>query len=95
MKALMHQGAQNLRVQTMSDSLRVADDDLIVKITATAIRDPCLPLCRRRIPVRRAGVKRDDLAPMGLTESTHGTPNTEPPSSNPGRSGPGGTGKRR
>lgn len=33
----------------------------------------------------RASVKRDDSAPMGLTESTDNTPNTEPPSSNPGR----------
>lgn len=34
----------------------------------------------------RASMKRDDSAPMGLTESAPDTSNTEPPSSNPGRS---------
>lgn len=33
----------------------------------------------------RAAAKRDDSAPLGLTESTDSTPNTDPPSSNPGR----------
>lgn len=35
----------------------------------------------------RAASKRDDSEPLGLHESTQTTPNTEPPSSNPGRSG--------
>jgi len=33
----------------------------------------------------KASVKRDDSAPLGLTESIDSTPNTEPASSNPGR----------
>ena len=33
----------------------------------------------------KASVKRDDSAPMGLTQSVDNTPNTEPASTNPGR----------
>ena len=33
----------------------------------------------------RAAMRRDDSAPMGLTESAENTPNTEPPASNPVR----------
>ena len=46
------------------------------------------PPSHERVPDAKkdkASVKRDDSAPMGLTESTESTPNTEPPESNPGR----------
>ena len=33
----------------------------------------------------KKSVKGDDSAPLGMTESPNTTPNTEPPSSNPGR----------
>lgn len=55
------------------------------------------PAPKEKVPDSKkdlASVKRDDSAPMGMTQSTHSTPNTEPPSSNPGRSEPGDTGKR-
>jgi hypothetical protein len=54
------------------------------------------PAPQKKIPASIkdwASLKRDDSAHMGLTESTHGPPNTELPSSNSGRSDPGRTGK--
>lgn len=33
-----------------------------------------------------ASARRDDSAPLGLKQAARGTPNTEPPEDNPGRS---------
>ena len=37
MKALTYQGARDVRVETVPDPSLIADDDIILRVTATAI----------------------------------------------------------
>ncbi len=55
MKALTYQGAKDVRVETVPDPILMADDDIIVKVTATAICGSDLHIYRGMIPEMKHG----------------------------------------
>jgi threonine dehydrogenase-like Zn-dependent dehydrogenase len=55
MKALTYQGAKDVRVETVPDPILTADDDIIVKVTATAICGSDLHIYRGKIPEMKHG----------------------------------------
>lgn len=55
MKALTYQGAQDVRVENVPDPILMADDDLILKVTATAICGSDLHIYRGKIPEMKHG----------------------------------------
>jgi threonine dehydrogenase-like Zn-dependent dehydrogenase len=55
MKALTYQGARDVRVETMPDPVRHAPDDLILRVTATAICGSDLHIFRGKIPGMKSG----------------------------------------
>ncbi|MFC6284817.1 MULTISPECIES: zinc-dependent alcohol dehydrogenase [Polaromonas] len=55
MKALTYQGAKDVRVETVPDPILMADDDIIVKVTATAICGSDLHIYRGKIPEMKHG----------------------------------------
>ena len=55
MKALTYQGFKDVRVESVPDPILMADDDLILKATATAIRGSNLHIYREKIPRMRDG----------------------------------------
>lgn len=69
MKALTYQGAKDVRVETMPDPQLQADDDIILRVTATAICGSDLHIYRGKIPM----VKDGDILGhefMGVVEDT-------------------------
>lgn len=67
MKALTYHGAKDVRVETVADPTILADDDLLLRITATAICGSDLHLYRGKIP----GLKDGDILGhefMGIVE---------------------------
>ncbi len=67
MKALTYQGARDVRVETLPDPVRHAPDDLILRVTATAICGSDLHIYRGKIP----GMKSGDILGhefMGIVE---------------------------
>jgi threonine dehydrogenase-like Zn-dependent dehydrogenase len=69
MKALTYQGAHDVRVETVPDPTLEADDDLLLRITATAICGSDLHLYRGKVP----GMKDGDILGhefMGIVEET-------------------------
>jgi threonine dehydrogenase-like Zn-dependent dehydrogenase len=69
MQALTYHGAKDVRVETMPDPVLVADDDIILRVTATAICGSDLHLYRGKIPAMKEG---DILGHefMGIVEDT-------------------------
>lgn len=55
MKALTYQGAKDVRVETVPDPVLMADDDIILKVTATAICGSDLHIYRGKIPDMKDG----------------------------------------
>ena len=55
MKALTYQGAKNVRVETVPDPVLAADDDIILRVTATAICGSDLHIYRGKIPMMKDG----------------------------------------
>ncbi len=55
MKALTYHGAKDVRVETMPDPVLVDDDDIILRVTATAICGSDLHLYRGKIPSMKSG----------------------------------------
>ena len=69
MKALTYQGAHEVRVETVPDPAIVAEDDILLRITATAICGSDLHIFRGKIP----GMKDGDILGhefMGVVEET-------------------------
>ena len=69
MKALTYQGSKNVRVESVPDPILMAEDDLILKVTATAICGSDLHIYRVKIP----GMKDGDILGhefMGIVEET-------------------------
>src|SRR3954465_10267792 len=69
MKALTYQGAKKVRVETVPDPVLYADDDILLRVTATAICGSDLHLYRGKIPL----VKDGDILGhefMGIVEDT-------------------------
>lgn len=69
MKALTYQGAHDVRVETVPDPTIEADDDILLRITATAICGSDLHLYRGKVP----GMKDGDILGhefMGIVEET-------------------------
>src|SRR3546814_17119105 len=69
MKALTYHGARDVRVQTVSDPEIHASDDILVKVTATAISGSDLHVYRGRVP----GMKPGDILGrefMGIVQET-------------------------
>lgn len=67
MKALTYQGAKDVRLETVPDPTIVADDDIVLRITATAICGSDLHMYRGKIP----GMKEGDILGhefMGIVE---------------------------
>lgn len=69
MKALTYQGFKDVRVESVPDPILLADDDLILKVTATAICGSDLHIYRGKIPAMKDG---DILGHefMGIVEET-------------------------
>jgi hypothetical protein len=69
MKALTYQGAKDVRVENVPDPILMADDDIILKVTATAICGSDLHIYRGKIPAMKHG---DILGHefMGVVEET-------------------------
>ena len=69
MKALTYQGAKKVRVETVSDPILMADDDVLLRVTATAICGSDLHIYRGKIPAMKDG---DILGHefMGVVEET-------------------------
>lgn len=69
MKALTYHGSRDVRVETVADPVLAAPDDLILRVTATAICGSDLHLFRGKIPEMKAG---DILGHefMGIVEET-------------------------
>lgn len=68
MKALTYQGSRDVRVETMPDPSLIADDDIILRVTATAICGSDLHIYRGKIP----GMKDGDILGhefMGIVEA--------------------------
>ena len=57
MKALTYQGAKDVRVETVADPVLINNDDIILKVTATAICGSDLHIYRGKIP----GMKDGDI----------------------------------
>jgi threonine dehydrogenase-like Zn-dependent dehydrogenase len=55
MKALTYQGARNVKVETVADPVLMADDDILLKVTATAICGSDLHIYRGKIPAMKDG----------------------------------------
>jgi threonine dehydrogenase-like Zn-dependent dehydrogenase len=55
MKALTYQGAKDVRVDNVPDPVLMADDDVIIKVTATAICGSDLHIYRGKIPDMKHG----------------------------------------
>lgn len=55
MKALTYQGAKKVRVEDVPDPTIVADDDILLRITATAICGSDLHIYRGKIPMMKDG----------------------------------------
>jgi threonine dehydrogenase-like Zn-dependent dehydrogenase len=67
MKALTYQGAHDVRVETVADPVLEADDDILLRVTATAICGSDLHLYRGKVP----GMKDGDVLGhefMGIVE---------------------------
>ena len=67
MKALTYQGAHDVRVETVADPVLEADDDILLRVTATAICGSDLHLYRGKVP----GMKDGDILGhefMGIVE---------------------------
>jgi threonine dehydrogenase-like Zn-dependent dehydrogenase len=69
MKALTYQGSRDVRVETVPDPVLLAPDDIILRITATAICGSDLHLFRGKVPMLKDG---DILGHefMGVVEET-------------------------
>jgi threonine dehydrogenase-like Zn-dependent dehydrogenase len=68
MKALTYQGARDVRVETVPDPSLIADDDIILRVTATAICGSDLHIYRGKIP----GMQDGDILGhefMGIVEA--------------------------
>ena len=55
MRALTYHGSHDVRVETVADPVLQADDDVILRVTATAICGSDLPLYRGKIPQVKDG----------------------------------------
>jgi threonine dehydrogenase-like Zn-dependent dehydrogenase len=55
MKALTYQGAKKVRVETVPDPVLSADDDILLRVTATAICGSDLHIYRGKIPMVKDG----------------------------------------
>ncbi|HEX2584758.1 MAG TPA: zinc-dependent alcohol dehydrogenase [Steroidobacteraceae bacterium] len=69
MRALTYHGAHDVRVESVPDPLLLADDDIILRVTATAICGSDLHLYRGKVP----GLKDGDVLGhefMGVVEET-------------------------
>jgi threonine dehydrogenase-like Zn-dependent dehydrogenase len=55
MKALTYQGAKNVKVETVADLTLIHDDDIILRVTATAICGSDLHIYRGKIPAMKDG----------------------------------------
>jgi threonine dehydrogenase-like Zn-dependent dehydrogenase len=69
MKALTYQGTKKVRVETVPDPVLEADDDILLRVTATAICGSDLHIYRGKIP----GMKDGDILGhefMGIVEET-------------------------
>jgi threonine dehydrogenase-like Zn-dependent dehydrogenase len=55
MKALTYHGPRHVRVETMPDPVRQADDDILLRVTATAICGSDLHIYRGKIPMVKHG----------------------------------------
>lgn len=67
MKALTYQGAKDVRVETVADPMLAAPDDILLRVTATAICGSDLHIYRGKIP----GIKDGDILGhefMGIVE---------------------------
>src|SRR6187431_3547847 len=67
MKALTYQGAKNVKVENVPDPIVVATDDILLRVTATAICGSDLHIYRGKIP----GMKEGDILGhefMGVVE---------------------------
>lgn len=67
MRALTYQGSKNVRVETVADPVLEANDDIILRVTATAICGSDLHLYRGKVP----GMKDGDILGhefMGVVE---------------------------
>jgi threonine dehydrogenase-like Zn-dependent dehydrogenase len=71
MKALTYHGSKDVRVESVADPKLVADDDIILRVTATAICGSDLHIYRGKIPMMESG---DILGHefMGIVEDTGG-----------------------
>jgi threonine dehydrogenase-like Zn-dependent dehydrogenase len=69
MKALTYHGSNDVRVETVSDPVLVNDDDILLRVTATAICGSDLHIYRGKIPDMKTG---DILGHefMGIVEDT-------------------------
>ena len=69
MQALTYQGSKKVRVETVPDPVLMADDDMILRVTATAICGSDLHIYRGKIPAMKDG---DILGHefMGVVEET-------------------------
>jgi threonine dehydrogenase-like Zn-dependent dehydrogenase len=55
MRALTYHGSSDVRVETVADPVLAADDDVIVRVTATAICGSDLHIYRGKIPMMKEG----------------------------------------
>lgn len=55
MKALTYHGARKVSVDTVPDPIRVADDDIVLRVTSTAICGSDLHIYRGKIPMVKEG----------------------------------------
>jgi threonine dehydrogenase-like Zn-dependent dehydrogenase len=55
MKALTYHGAKDVRVESVPDPIRMADDDIVLQVTATAICGSDLHIYRGKIPDMKHG----------------------------------------
>ncbi|WP_431096416.1 zinc-dependent alcohol dehydrogenase [Polaromonas aquatica] len=55
MKALTYQGSRDVRVETVPDPVLLADDDIVLRVTATAICGSDLHIYRGKIPEMKDG----------------------------------------
>ena len=55
MLALTYQGSKDVRVETVPDPVLMADDDIILRVTATAICGSDLHIYRGKIPMMKDG----------------------------------------
>ncbi|MFN9471240.1 hypothetical protein [Acidovorax sp.] len=55
MRALTYQGAKDVRVETVPDPIMVTDDDILLRVTATAICGSDLHIYRGKFPGMKDG----------------------------------------